>query len=81
MKVRIPRSLVVQILVGTPEEIRSGRGAPVVTAKQARQWLGLSEAGFRLLVTQGYLAPVGQVGKALLFLETDVERLRREREA
>lgn len=67
--------IVVQVVVGTAEEIRSGRGECALTTAQAAAKLKLSPTGLRILLDTGVLKPCAKFAKAFLFRESDVDRL------
>lgn len=72
--------VLVQCVVGTPEQIRAGEGESAITIAQAAARLGVSVSSVRNLVRDGALASCAKFEKTQLFLERDVERLRAERE-
>lgn len=67
--------LVVVHVVGTPEDIRAGRGESANTYAQAAVRLGVSVTALWQLVAQGELTPCAACGKTKLFRESDVEAL------
>jgi hypothetical protein len=67
------------LVFGTMSDLTRGNGRVLVTAVQARNRLGLSEGGFRLLTGRGELLPVAQLGKAELYLLEDVEAVAAQR--
>lgn len=71
--------LVLQIVVGTAENIRAGRGETAVTGTEAGARLGISGARIGQLAKDGILRPVTFFQGTALFLESDVEALRLER--
>ena len=73
-------ALIPHVLVGTPEEIRAGKGRTAITITQAAGRLGVSELSVRNLIAKGALASVARFAGALLFLEQEVEQLRIARE-
>lgn len=72
--------LIVQIVVGTAEEISSGQGETAVTMAQVAARLGISITGVRNLVLRRQLTPCAKFDKTHLFVERDVEELRAKRE-
>ncbi len=75
------RDTVVQIVVGSSEQIRSGRGETAVTQTDAAFRLKISPSRLSQLSDAGRLRPVAQLGRMLLYLESDVEALRADRDA
>lgn len=73
-------ALIVQCVVGTPEEIRAGQGETAITTAQTAGRLRVSENTVRNFVARGELAPCAEFAGAVLFRESDVERLRASRE-
>lgn len=74
-----PDEIAVQIVVGTPDEIRSGRGETAVTPTEAGARLGVSSTRVSQLVKDGALRPVTYFQNTALFLEREIEALRQER--
>lgn len=73
---RNPEDLVVYVLVGSPEQIKAGRGETALTIEQAAARLRLSISTTRRLVQSGRLPVVATFARTQLFRESDVERLR-----
>lgn len=70
---------IVQVVVGTPEQIRAGVAETAVTTTQAAARLGVCENTIRNMVRSGEIVSCGRFSKTDLFLESDVERLRAQR--
>jgi hypothetical protein len=70
----------IAILVGTEEEISSGKGRLAYTTVQASARLGVHERTFRALVEAGEISPYEErFGPFQLWEEGDVEQLRSKR--
>jgi len=69
----------VAIVFGTDRDIREGRGNTVLTSAQACARVGISSARLSQLVAKGALRQIGRLGKSALYLEDDVEELRKTR--
>jgi hypothetical protein len=69
----------VQIVVGTPEMLKSGRGETAVTSQQAAAMLGVTGGRLLQLVKAGALEPCAKLGTAFVFREADVLALSAER--
>jgi len=65
------------MMIGTEAQLERGQGESVVTAKTAREFIGVSDGKFRLLIAEGAIVPVAQIGKGALFRSRDVEALAR----
>lgn len=74
-----PNDLIVQILVGSPEQIRAGNGETAVTVTQAAFRLGISGSRFHVLVKEGQIRACAFLGATGLYLESEVEALRSAR--
>ena len=66
------------IIVGTEEELATGKGEPAITLTDAASQLGFSEPKLRSMIRDGtiVLAPVGSIGKRMLFRSSDINKLR-----
>jgi len=69
------------IIVGSKDELRSGKGKVVIPITQAAAALGINENTFRRLIEKDLITPYPERMRGMpLFLEDEVEKLRESRE-
>jgi hypothetical protein len=70
--------LIVQIVVGTVDELAKGHGEVAVTLVEACARVRVCERTFRKFMEEGIISSCGRFGKTALFKTADVEKLRRD---
>lgn len=74
-----PNEKIVQIIIGTAQELAKGKGRTACTATEAAARLRVSERTLRYLIADGIIAPAARVLNADLFDTAQVEALREQR--
>ena len=73
-------TLVLLMVVGTAEDLAAGRGETVITVTEAAAVLGVSRQAVSKMVASDRLVPLTRYEGAWLFKESDVRKLRDERQ-
>ncbi len=70
--------LIVQIVVGTAEELSKGNGEVAVTLVEACARLRICERTFRKFMDEKIITSCARFGKTALFKTSEIERLRHD---